>query len=90
MPTDYRIAETNTFINQIEKGSFQKIYNKILNYVDPQLRTNPFYGPNIKKLKGDYSTIYRYRIGDYRLFYTVEMKRFIIFILSIQHRKDSY
>ena len=45
---------------------------------------------NIKKLKGEYKDIYRYRIGDYRLFYKVSEETVIIFILDIEARKDAY
>ncbi|MBN1190303.1 MAG: type II toxin-antitoxin system RelE/ParE family toxin [Dehalococcoidales bacterium] len=36
------------------------------------------------------SSIYRYRIGNYRLFYTVSPEKRIIFILDIANRKDTY
>ena len=90
MSTDYKIAETKTFLAKIEKTEFKTIYNKIINYVYPQLRKNPFYGLNIKKLKGQFSEVYRYRIGNYRLFYTIESNNVIVFIINIDHRKDSY
>ena len=90
MPDKYRIAETETFNDQINTEKFRKKYSKIKNYVYPQIKSNPFYGQNIKKLKGDYSGIYRYRIGDYRLFYTIDPEKSVIFILTIDYRKDSY
>jgi mRNA interferase RelE/StbE len=45
---------------------------------------------NIKKLKGEYREIYRFRIGDYRLFYKIDETAFIIFIINIEDRKDAY
>jgi len=87
---EYAIAETETFRDQIKSYGLEKIYDKIVNYVFPRLRSNPFYGPNIKKLKGDFSKIYRYRIGVYRLFYSIDLKSGIVFIISISQRKDSY
>lgn len=90
MSTDFRIAETDTFIKKIGKADFRDAYNKIVDYVYPQLRKNPFYGPNIKRLKGDFSGVYRYRIGRYRLFYSVEIDRVILFIINISHRRESY
>ena len=90
MSTEFKIAETETYINKIKKREFAPIYNKIVNYVYPQLRKNPFYGPNIKKLKGEFSGVYRYRIGQHRLFYTIEINKIFIFIVNIDHRKDSY
>jgi mRNA interferase RelE/StbE len=84
------IAETETFQRSISKKEFVKIYNKIKTYVYPQLRINPFFGKNIKKLKGEFKDVYRYRIGEYRLFYQVDEKQILIFIMDIVKRKDAY
>jgi mRNA interferase RelE/StbE len=54
------------------------------------LRNNPFLGPNIKRLKGELSSIYRYRVGDYRLFYTLDQEKKLVFIMDITNRKDAY
>jgi mRNA interferase RelE/StbE len=86
----FEIAETETFQRSISKKEFVKIYNKIKTYVYPQLRINPFFGNNIKKLKGEFKDVYRYRIGEYRLFYQVSEKQILIFIMDIAKRKDAY
>ena len=83
----FEIAETETFQRSISKKEFVKIYNKIKTYVYPQLRINPFFGNNIKKLKGEFKDVYRYRIGEYRLFYQVDEKQ--ILIVKLQFRKRS-
>ncbi|KFZ44685.1 plasmid stabilization protein, partial [Smithella sp. D17] len=72
------------------KKDISKIYNKIKTYVYPQLRINPFFGKNIKKLKGEFKDVYRYRIGEYRLFYQVDEKQILIFIMDIVKRTDAY
>ncbi|MGO8695938.1 MAG: type II toxin-antitoxin system RelE family toxin [Rectinemataceae bacterium] len=54
------------------------------------MRKNPFYGPNIKKLKGEYKDVYRYRIGNLRLFYKISEEAVIVFIIDIEQRKDAY
>jgi mRNA interferase RelE/StbE len=58
------------------------LYKKIKDYVYPQLRVNPYFGPHIKKLKGDYREVYRFRIGEYRLFYTIEKERVILIAVT--------
>jgi mRNA interferase RelE/StbE len=85
----FEIAETETFQRSISKKEFVKIYNKIKTYVYPQLRINPFFGKNIKRLKGEFKDVYRYRIGEYRLFYQVDEKQILIFIMDIVKRKDA-
>ena len=86
----FEIAETETFQRSISKKEISKIYNKIKTYIYPQLRSNPFFGKNIKKLKDEFKDVYRYRIGEYRLFYHVDEKQILIFIMDIMKRKDAY
>ena len=87
---DFKIAETDTFIKKRKQPKYSHVYNKITDYVYPILRMNPYYGPNIKKLKGEFKDLYRYSIGDYRLFYKIEEEQVIIFILTIEDRKNAY
>jgi len=87
---NYKIAETETFEKKIKTLKYKNLYRKITDYVYPILRTNPFFGPNIKKLKGEFKEIYRYRIGDYRLFYKISEETVIVFILDIESRKNAY
>jgi len=87
---NFSIAETDHFISKIQGTRYRKIYKKIRDYVYPRLRLNPFFGNNIKKLKGEFEGVYRYRIGDYRLFYQVENGRVLVIVLDISARKDSY
>ena len=88
--SEFRIAETKVFIKTIEKREFLEIYPKIKTKVYPQLKLDPLYGANIKKLKGEYSDFYRYRIGKFRLFFSVDLKEKIIYIADLQLRKDAY
>ena len=87
---NYKIAETETFEKKIKTDKYRSLYKKINDYIYPILRENPYFGPNIKKLKGKYKELYRYRIGDYRLFYTVSDETVIVFIIDIESRKDAY
>jgi len=87
---EFEIAETENFQKLIGQIAFRHINSKIRNYVYPQLRKNPFFGPNIKKLKGDFSDLYRYRIGNFWLFYTIDSKNVLAIITGISDRKDAY
>ena len=45
--------------------------------------------PNSKKLHGD-DDIWRIRVGDYRIAYTVRQRQILILVLYIGDRKDFY
>ena len=90
---DYKIFETNEFLKKIDKLSDQEkhfIEKKLLQYIYPQLKEEPHYGNNIKKLIGYKPETWRYRIGKFRLFYVIDETEKIIYILSIDLRKDTY
>lgn len=87
--SDFQIAETKTF-QRVKSELDSKIYAKVVNIVYPQLRANPFYGTNIKKLKGEFEGYYRYRIGNYRLFYIIDNDKIIVAIIDLKHRQNAY
>ncbi len=43
-----------------------------------------------KALKGNLQGIWRYRVGDYRLFATIEDEKLIIFLFDVGRRKEIY
>ena len=91
--SDYRIFETDEFtkkLGKIARSHRTIIESKLHTYAYPQLKTAPCYGPNIKKLKGYNPETWRYRIGNYRIFYFVDESEKIIYILTIDQRKDAY
>lgn len=85
----FQIAETKTFL-KLKDTIDKKLYTKIKNFVYPQLRENPYYGVNIKKLKGKFEGYYRYRVGNYRLFYLIEDEKLIIAVINFRHRQKAY
>jgi len=86
---DFQIAETKSF-QKIKERLDQKIYKKIVDVVYPQLRSNPYYGTNIKKLKGKFEGYYRYRVGNYRIFYLIEEGKVLIVVTDFRHRQSVY
>jgi mRNA interferase RelE/StbE len=55
-----------------------------------QLEQNPRAHPNIKALKGDLAGLYRYRIGHYRVIYSIEDEIVRVFVVAIAHRSQAY
>jgi mRNA interferase RelE/StbE len=74
----------------MKKREYNRIYQKIKSHIYPCLRTNPHFGRNVKRLKGDFKNIYRYRIGDYKIFYIIDEDDNRVFTLDFHHRKDAY
>ena len=85
----FQIAETKTFAKNRRNIDY-KVYGKMVQIVYPQLRENPFFGTNIKKLKDNLEGYYRYRIGSYRLFYLIDNERVLVAIVDLQHRQSAY
>jgi len=60
---------------------------KILKLIKTKLLENPYLG---KKLVGDLSPYYRYRVGDYRALYEIIESRFLIVVIKVKYRKNVY
>ena len=89
--SEFRLFETEEFRKALSKlGPPRFLPKKLGTYVYPQLRQEPFYGPNIRKLQGYEPPTWRYRIGPYRVFYAVDNEKRIVFVLTIDDRKNAY
>ena len=91
--SDFRVFETREFSSKLGKlaeDQAQIIRKKLDEYVYPQLKQEPFFGPNIKKLRGYTPDMWRYRIGKFRLFYAVDADEGTVYILSVDLRRDAY
>jgi mRNA interferase RelE/StbE len=89
----YRIFLTNEFLKQLKKidSRIRKgLEKKIEEYISPQLKQEPHFGNNVKKLRGYVPETWRYRIGSFRLFYIIDEVEKIVALISIDDRKDAY
>ncbi|MBL8025857.1 MAG: type II toxin-antitoxin system RelE/ParE family toxin [Fibrobacteres bacterium] len=89
----YRLFITEEYdasLERISKRDRELIEKKTEVYVFPQLKEEPHFGLNIKKLKGYVPETWRYRIGKFRLFYIICEKELIVKLLAAEHRKDAY
>lgn len=90
----YKIFESASFDKIFRKAAspyeYQLIKNKLLKQVYVQLKGEPHYGRNIKKLKDYTPETWRYRIGSFRIFYAIDETKKTIIITSIRLRKDAY
>lgn len=77
-------------LDQDFSGRQERIKAKLHAYVYPQLKQQPCFGKHIKKLKSYTPATWRYRIGDYRFFYTIDDRKKTVFMIAIDHRGSAY
>jgi mRNA interferase RelE/StbE len=70
-------------LDDLADALFRRIEQKIL-----MLAVNPR-PPGCRKLKG-HSDIWRIRVGDYRVLYTVDDAEMVVRISRIAHRREVY
>lgn len=68
------------FVDKLPKNERIRIYNAINNLPN---------GEDIKKLKG-HNNLLRLRIGNYRIIYTINNGKLIIFVIDIDNRGEIY
>ena len=89
--SEFRVFETEEFKKALARlGPPRFLPKKLETYVYPQLRQGPYFGPNIRKLQGYAPDTWRYRVGPYRVFYSVDADERIVFVLTIDDRKYAY
>lgn len=89
----YVLFETDEFlksISKLQKRDKVLVENKLKQYVYPQLKSEPHFGINIKKLKGYTPNTWRYRIGNYRVFYTIDENDLLVLLLVVESRDKAY
>ena len=90
---DFRIFETQDYLDHLESilGKNQETFKRKLHeYIYPQLSRQPYFGKNIKKLKGVLHSFWRYRSGDIRLFYQIDSCGNVVLMTAAMFRKDAY
>jgi len=63
---------------------------KKVNKAISNISTSPYYGIHIKKLQGELSKMYRYRIGDIRILYEIHEDIKTVRIKVIEQRGKAY
>lgn len=80
----YKIDYKSSVIKDFKKIDKTQC-NKLVSKVEIDLSNNPEKG---KALQGEYKGLFSYRMGDYRVIYTI-MKDSVL-ILKVAHRKEVY
>jgi len=77
-------SQAKEFLNKLDQKNWNRIIGKI-----EELRENPF-PRDVKRVKGQKDKIFRVRVGDYRIQYSVFYDRNLIFISDIDRRERAY
>lgn len=80
--TDKAVKTLKKFDKNVSKMIFAWIRKNLDGCDDPRK-----YG---KPLVGNYSGMWRYRVGDYRIMAEIEDETITIYIVNIGHRKNIY
>ena len=83
---DYKLLFDDKVKKDLKKidKTWQK---KILKDITEKLIKDPYSG---KKLVGDLSAFYMFRVGDYRVIYEIVENDVLITVIKIKHRKEVY
>ena len=89
----FKVFLTDTFkrkLSEIASPGREKVSVKIEKQIVPQLKREPHFGTNIRKLRAWSPPTFRYRIGNFRIFYIVDEKEKVVAFVSIDDRKKAY
>ena len=70
-------------LKQLDKS----VVSRAFDILETVIAKDPYAG---RELKGKYKGLFSYRLSDYRIVFDIKMKRLIILILRIRHRKNVY
>ena len=93
MSARYPVFESDEFLKRLgrlDASDRQFLRSKLTHQIYPQLREEPNYGRNIKKLRDYDPPTWRYRIGRFRVFFAIDEDDLLVLILTISQRKDAY
>ena len=63
---------------------------EILKYLDERIATDADPARFGKALRGDLAGLWRYRVGDDRLFCSLREGQMLVLVLKVGHRRDVY
>jgi mRNA interferase RelE/StbE len=81
----YRILFKSSVSKDLKKFDKRKV-KEILDKIETELSENPKENPT---LRGKFSGLRKYRVGDYRVIYSI-LNDNTVLILRIAHRKEVY
>ena len=88
---DYRVLETASFLEDLAAAFDRaRLTAKLHGYVYPLLRVSPRHHPQSRLIQGASPITWRWRIGDWRIFYQIDEASKTVFIIALDLRRDAY
>jgi len=90
---EYRVFETDQFskdLKRLARSGHSRVMEKLRRVVYPQLRGQPHFGANVRKLEGYAPETWRYRIGSWRFFYEIDEDEKVVAMIAAEHRSAVY
>ncbi len=90
----YRVIVSKDVVKNARKYLQEGQRKKLIEFLK-SLEENPFPKPPfdvkpVKGSKGDHTNTYRFRVGNYRLFYTVYWEEKTIVVTDLRPRENAY
>ena len=85
----YEVIFTDSALKELKKLD-KPVVRVIKNWVVKNLVDCVDSRTHGKPLKGNLKGIWRYRVGNYRLFVDIQDDKLIIFLFEVAHRKEIY
>lgn len=80
--TDSALKELKKLDKPVVRAIKNWVVKNLVDCVDPRMHGKP--------LKGNLKGVWRYRVGDYRLFADIQDDKLVIFLFEVAHRKEIY
>ena len=85
----YEVIFTDSALKELKKLD-KPVVRVIKNWVVKNLVDCVVLRMHGKPLKGNLKGVWRYRVGDYRLFADIQDDKLVIFLFEVAHRKEIY
>lgn len=85
----YEVIFTDSALKELKKLD-KPVVRVIKNWVVKNLVDCVDQKMHGKPLKGNLEGVWRYRVGDYRLFAVIQNDKLVIFLFEVAHRKEIY
>ncbi len=66
----------------VQKAILRYLRDRVATAVDPKRLGKP--------LHGEFASLWRYRVGDWRLVCRIEDRRLVVLVLTVGHRREVY